>query len=247
MTDDRDERIAELEDRLKDQTFQALSVGTVLVRAIREPGCQLPPVNRAVQQRLARLAYDLEHVGGRPEVAQILATATRNATVEIKDHAAQWAEQSKRIDKEMKTSLKSDEPASVQRNHPQTSHDAAELVMPNRETDWHTVLGLFEEQARAGSNEGFTSYEIGKILDPERSTSTGTSRLGELAGKNKKIQLGRWLEVRKGARRPTRGHATAQVYQLSMAAREKMGLLHGPTLPGFDPPPEDGSPLFPLP
>lgn len=241
--DDKDRRIAELEAEVKEQTYQAFATGTILTMTIREPGSQLPALNAAVERRLSRLAFDLERVAGRSEVATILATAVGAAPKETRDHAAQWMAQSARLAKELQAPH-SDEPASVQRNHPDTSWEAAELVLPSRETDWWTILRMFEEQARAGSNEGYTSYEVGKIIDPERSTSTATSRLGELEGKNRKVNFGRWLEVRKGARRHTRGHSTARVFQLTMVAREKMGLLTGPTLPGFDPPLGESGPLF---
>lgn len=236
--DDKDERIAALEQELdevkgqaKERLHQAVQAASVLAVILREAKAALPALTTQERRRLIQVCHTLEHVANRPEAAQILATGIRNAQDELNDFAARWAQQTKRLDKRTTRNFQSDEPGQVQRNHPRTSRTAADLIPPTRGKQHDQILQLFYAQAKAGSNDGFTSWEIGQIISPHRTTGTGSSRLGELAGKSDKVYFGDWLQEREGATRPSYSGVPAQVYELTMFGREKLGLLVGPSTP----------------
>lgn len=243
---DRDARIALLEaevdglkTQVKDLLHQTIQLGFVVAVMLREGKCALPALNAPQARRVGQVAWNLEHVARRHEAAQVLATALKNTGEDPNDHAAQWQIQTARLDKRTTRNFRSKARGQVQRNHPRTSQTAADLIMPTRDKQHDQILQMFYNQALAGNNDGFTSWEVGRVIAPARATATGTSRLGELRGEYEKPYYGEWLRIREGATRPTNTGVQADVNELTIFGRQRLGLLVDPEAP-TGPPPEAG-------
>lgn len=202
-----------------------MQVAFVLARVLRQPRSRTPSLT-VVQRRHLEVAAGLLEADGRLEAAGIVATAAKAAVEDLRQPRVQWDDESARLAAALGDPGQ-DLPGAVGNNQPEQSWSAALLVMPRSGTQRRTILDMVYNDELSGRYEGLTPNEAGMVISPRR-LGTANTRMGELRGEGKQgRKCGPWLHLR-GDMRSTTGAHMAAVHELSMFARQRLGLLQGP-------------------